>query len=763
MARTQWIGAGVLLLLTLCMFGDVLFTSRPLVLSNGQADLASQFIYWRAFAADQLRHGHLPLWNPHVFCGTPFLGWAQAGVLYPPNWLDVVLPLPLSINLGITLHVFLAGFFTYLWGLRRGLHPVAAVTAGALFMFSGAYFLHVYAGHLSLLYAIAWMPLVLTSIEGWIRTRLRSWILVGAIAIALQIFAGDMQACFYTAVSAGLLLAFDMIGAKERFKALVGFLAMYIVAMALGAVQLLASFQASSESVRADGISYRFASMVSFAPENLLTLLAPGFFGNMLTAPYWGQWYLWEMCLFTGVSGLSLAVYGAVCGKRETRRALVPLVLILLILALGSNTPLFRLLYHWVPGFNRFRGNAKFIMEASLFMTTLAGAGLDCLLRNPRGHKWLALGLALAGALVGGVALELHATTLSTNPENGWARAMQNVYATQASDLPAEVYTDPSSVKEAGVFAAKCLFVASAEFLALSGLIFLCGVSRKFAYMIGLVAIVEVFVFARSSRVTFDPSSIESPTLKTFLDQRPGDYRIFYQRTPNIAMGLGKEDVWGYAPLALKRYAEFMAFTQGQPPDGANQYLDFSQLHPLHAMLRWRYAFIATKEGDRVLTAKSVMPRLQLIQDYRVISGRDAIFQAMSSPSFDPQQQVILETEPTPTPTPFPEKGTASVVDSSPGQLTVEADLPHPAILLITDAYSNGWRAQPLEGSAQRTYQVLPANYTVQAVPLSAGHHHFRLEYLPSAYQKGKWISIVSIVGFLFGTGYFARKSYHLA
>jgi hypothetical protein len=645
---TRWIGVGVLLLLVLCMFGDVLFTSRSLVLSDGQNDLASQFIYWRAFTADQLRHGHVPLWNPHVFCGTPFLGWAQAGVLYPPNWLDVILPLPLSINLGIVLHVFLAGLFTYLWGLRRGLHPVAAVTAAVLFMFSGAYFLHVYAGHLSLLCAIAWMPLVLTSVEGWMQTRSRSWILVGAVAIAMQIFAGDIQACFYTAVAAGLLLAFDLISARKRFEVLLGFLAMYIVAAALGAVQLLASFQAASESVRAGGISYRFASMVSFAPENLLTLLAPGFFGNMFTMPYWGQWYLWEMCLFIGISGLSLAVYGAVCGKRETRRALVPLALILLVLALGSNTPLFRLFYHWVPGFNRFRGNAKFIIELSLFMATLAGAGLDCLLHNPRGHKWLSLSLALAGILVGGAALELRATALATGSPNWWTQAMQHVYSTQASDLPTEVYTDPSAVKQAGAFAAKCLFVAAAEFLVLSGLTFLCGVNRRFVYVLGLTAIVEVFVFARSSRATFDPSSTQSSTLKAFLDQRPGDYRIAYQRTPNIAMGLDKADVWGYAPLALKRYAEFMAFTQGQSPDAANQYLDFSQFHSLHAMLRWRYAFVATKDGDRILTAKSVMPHLQLLQEYRVIHERDAIFQAMTSPTFDPQQQVILETEPSP-------------------------------------------------------------------------------------------------------------------
>jgi len=69
-------------------------------------------------------------------------------------------------------------------------------------------------------------------------------------------------------------------------------------------------------------------------------------------------------------------------------------------------------------------------------------------------------------------------------------------------------------------------------------LVFLCGVNRRVVYVLGLTAIVEVFVFARLSRVTFDLSSTQSSTLKAFLDQRPGDYRIFYQRIPNIAMGL---------------------------------------------------------------------------------------------------------------------------------------------------------------------------------------------------------------------------------
>ena len=261
-----WIGTAILLVLTLCMFGDVLFTTKPVVLSGGQNDLASQFIYWYAFAADQLRHGHLPLWNPYVFCGTPFLGWAQAGVLYPTNWLNAVLPLPFSINLGVALHVFLAGFFTYWWALRRGLHPAAAIMSGALFMFSGAYFLHVYAGHLSLLYAMAWTPVVFTSIEGWMQTHARGWILWGMAAVALQIFAGDLQGWFYTAVAVGLFTVFQLLKTRERPRILLGLLAMYVGAAALGAIQLLTSFQAGSESVRGGGVSYEFASMVSFTP-----------------------------------------------------------------------------------------------------------------------------------------------------------------------------------------------------------------------------------------------------------------------------------------------------------------------------------------------------------------------------------------------------------------------------------------------------------------------------------------------------------------
>ncbi len=49
-------------------------------------------------------------------------------------------------------------------------------------------------------------------------------------------------------------------------------------------------------------------------------------------------------------------------------------------------------------------------------------------------------------------------------------------------------------------------------------------------------------------------------------------------------------------------------------------------------------------------------------------------------------------------------------------------------------------------------YEILPANFALQAVPLSAGQHNFRLEYLPTVSVFGRqisfnfmvWVSVVS-------------------
>ncbi|MBW2601742.1 MAG: hypothetical protein JRD47_07440 [Deltaproteobacteria bacterium] len=751
----------ILLGFTAAMFAGVLLSTEKIVLSIPHTDLFDQFAYWREFGFSQMRHGNLALWNPHVFSGAPFFGGLQSALLYPLNIVYLILPLAMAINVSVAMHVFLVGTFMYLWALHRGLHPLACLLSSVLLMFCGANFMQIQAGHLPHLCTMTWAPLVFLSIDGFFRKPMLRWCLLGMFAITMQIFAGYPQHLYFTAVTAALYSTLCMVKAKQRVRIFLGLLSMYAGASVLGAVQLLPAIQVAGESIRSGGLSYEFAARFSFPPENLITFFAPCFFGNETTIPYWGRWYLWEMFLFVGVTGLMLAVYGSFCGKRSIRRFSVAMVVTLIFLALGAYTPLFGILHGSIPGFDKFRGSSKFIFQASLFITMLAGIGFDHIARHGIIKRKTVVAILIVGMILGTAAVCIRNSAEEPNDTGWWRHAMYQVYDTSQSYLPQEHYRDPQFVRKAGFLASRSLMVGAGICVLLSFLLLLLGTSRKLPYVIAILAMAEIFVFARMSLSTFHLSSIRSPKIEKMLASHPGDYRIFNPKRPDAAMSMGVNDIWGYDSVVLKRYAEFMTFTQGNPPNEASQYVEFTRLHRLYKMLRCRFSFIPTKgKGGKVevIESEDVMPRLQLIQDYAVMKDRDEIFDIMEGPSFDPRQKVILETHPQPEPVVSEKKGTASVIDSSSDHLTVEADLPGPAILLITDTYSDGWNARALPGSSQQEYVVMPANYILRAIPLSRGYHRIRIEYKPLTFQIGKWVSMGSFVSCMIFLGWHLRK-----
>jgi uncharacterized membrane protein YfhO len=72
-----------------------------------------------------------------------------------------------------------------------------------------------------------------------------------------------------------------------------------------------------------------------------------------------------------------------------------------------------------------------------------------------------------------------------------------------------------------------------------------------------------------------------------------------------------------------------------------------------------------------------------------------------------------------------------------PDELTIEVDTDKPTLLLVTDLYESSWRAEPLSGSVQQSYRVMPADYIIRAVPLMAGHHRLRFVYAPAGFKAG--------------------------
>jgi hypothetical protein len=567
----------------------------------------------------------------------------------------------------------------------------------------------------------------------------------------MQVLAGHPQYVFYTGVAAALYAVLCACKATARKWFLLGLAGIVAGGIALSAVQLFTGLAESRETLRSAGLPYGLAASYSFPPENFLTLLAPHIFGGTKSPAYWGRCYFWEASFFVSVTGLMLAGAGAIWGERHKRRFALVMALVLIVLALGSHTPLFKLLYYYAPGFDKFRGSAKFLFLASLFVALLAGIGLDRLLKGFRVPGLLCAGAAGMAVLLVAAALWLQPSSAAGVSSEGasWHKILLAVRGTGETMLPEADYRDPAFVSKASEGATRSLWTGAGSCALLAALLFLARSRPRTIPLLVVLGAVELFWFAHDSLDTCVLSETVDSAMRHFLQEHPGDYRIINVANPNTAMLLGAQNIWGYDPGVERRYAEIINFTQSKDPELATYSTVVSQYHPLYEMLRCRFQFALTMGRVVISEAANAMSRLQLVSRFRVMRQRDDIFAALTNADFNPREEVILETAPDPEPRVATNAGTVSLLESSTDYLALEADVQSPSILLVTDTYAKGWRARPLAGTVQSLYRVLPANYCLRAIPLAAGHHHLRLEYQPAGYALGKWVSIVSLVVFV--------------
>lgn len=739
-AQRSWPWLGGLALLVLAMFADVLGPGTR-VLGDPAADMMFHTLPWRTFGFGELARGNLALWNPWVYGGAPYFGGGQAALLYPSNLLFLLLPTSHAINWSIAVDCWLGGAFMFLWARRRGLVPFAAFVSAALFMFSAPFFHRIQAGLVTSLAAMAWMPLLFLCMDEWLASRKPRWCLVGMLAVAVQIFSGQSQYVYYTALIAGLYAGARLLEPRERrLQAAAGLLSVYAGGVLLAAVLLLPALQATAESVRGQALPYEFAASYSFPPESLISLLVPGFFGDIIRQPYWGRFFM-EVA-FLGVIGLFLALHGQGAANMDGKRALRVTVVAAIVLALGKYTPLYRLLYDWLPLFDRFRANARFMGLAVMLLTLFAGYGLDRILREravPARSLWVA----------GGIAALLAVATVVVRAID-WFPVFNAMMATMESFASGEVYGNPAGVLASQAFAALCTAVAACTLAIGTGVALCVRRAPRAAVLLGVLAVAEVFAFARLQRPAFDSTALPiHPDLPKLLPQ-PVDYRILNTFNHNGGIFIGVPDVWGYDPFVAQRYAELMRWSAGGDPARATQMMEWKRYHPLLTMVRLKYV-VEIKNSVMTLTPGALPPlgHVELVGGYRVASGRDAVFKALDAPDFDPRRTVILEREPNPLPVQAASQGRAVIVRQSTDWLEIEAEASAPSILLVTDAWTPAWRARALEGSSATRYEVMPANYALRAIPLAAGKHRLRLEYSPVMFRLGSVVSAAAALAWL--------------
>ncbi|MDQ3440373.1 MAG: YfhO family protein, partial [Planctomycetota bacterium] len=616
-------------------------------------------------------------------------------------------------------------------------------------------------GHLPHLCVMAWTPLLLLAVDAWrsAAPRGRGWVLLGMGAVAMQVLAGHPQYVYYT----GLILSFYAIllasRAPRRWTFLAGFAAMYLGGAMLSAVQLLAGMQAVSESIRGGGTTYDFARAFFLPFENLLTFFAPRLFGDAVNTAYVGRWFPWETSVFVGVTTILLAGYATIAVPARRRVFAVTVAVVALLLALGRQTPLFELMYRAVPGFASFRGQSKFAHFASLFLALLAGMGFDELLAamrtagRPRGGRGLVLSAFAAAVLLAGLAIAV--SPERSGLSGAWSRLLAGAEA--RGELGASsVFADPKAVAEHARHASTALLLASTTAAAFAIVLLVARRHWRVSYALPALLAAELLWFASAATPTCPvaPQGYD-PAWRVALDRDPAraDVRVLHRGMTyaNLGMTLGYRDVWGYDPLVLRRYGELIGASQGEDPDAADPFMTFVRIPPVFRMLRMRYFFERHPNRPPVIAFDDPLPRFQLIGEARVVTDRDERLAALLAPEFDPRRTVLLERASPVTLTGAPLNGSIQQTGSSTDHFDFIAETDRPALLLITENYSSGWRIVSTGDAKppQAEYAILPANHALMAVPLTPGRHHLRLEYSPLAFRIGAWVSGISLAGYL--------------
>ena len=398
------------------------------VLAGG--DVFTYFYPYWAEATRAIRAGRLPLWNPYLFMGAPFLANSQAGVFYPLNWpLWLLLPAHQSVHLTIVLHLCLAALNGYLWGrasLRLG--RVGAWTVGATFALGG--YLGAQVEHVNQLQGLAWLPLMLVLYDRSFTSNPESRIskpkaaFAGlAIVVGLVFLTGHTQTAFISLVGLatyGLGPALCPLrvraaggGWRRREWRPLARRAVFLVAVvglgiALAAVQLIPTWELSRLSVRAGGLPFKERVSFSLSPFYLARALLPGFDETVPPQHI-------EHVAYVGIAGLALAAVGisrTVPARPLPRRCpastrfpptaavgVYLLTILGLFLSLGLYNPVYLLLARYVPGFVHFRVPARWLVLYVLGMAALAGWGANALLHCRVRVDWRTL-LYFAVALV---------------------------------------------------------------------------------------------------------------------------------------------------------------------------------------------------------------------------------------------------------------------------------------------------------------------------------------------------------------------------
>lgn len=346
----------------------------------------------RGLVGVDLRAGHLPLWDPYIWSGSPLLAGFNAGAAYPLTWLFAVLPHVLAWVTGqVVVEVVAAlGVFTLL--RFQGRSFTAATLGAAAFSYGG--FVAMQVVHIDLVEAAGWLVWAFVALDR-IGHRPQGrpvlpWVGLLGLSLGLMALTGAAEPVLDGGVALALFalwLVWQCRGRRFEIVASVG--AGVVLGALVGAAQLLPGNALQGQSQRATHTYWYFASG-SMNKSLTALLLDPLLLGGAHSSPlaYVGTYNLSEISGYVGILPV-MAVVGLLA-RRHRRHPEASewwiwyvIAVVGLVLVWGGFTPIGHL-EHLVPFYNRQRLLSRNWLEVDLALVVLFAAWVDHMLLAPR-------------------------------------------------------------------------------------------------------------------------------------------------------------------------------------------------------------------------------------------------------------------------------------------------------------------------------------------------------------------------------------------
>jgi O-antigen/teichoic acid export membrane protein len=654
------------------------------------SDLLLENYAWKLFIRRSLAAHQLPLWNPYLFAGVPFLAAGQHSALYPLSVLFYVLPVAQAYGWFTLLQLVLAGLFAGFFARTIRLSDTASATTAVTYAFSGFFIVSV--DFPMVLAAACWLPLVLAMIERLVQkaeagdrhpTAYVPYASLGAVAVGVMALAGHAEIALYvllvSAFYALCRLVLLWLHRRDRgllIRAAMALAAMVALGLALGAVQLIPLYELVRHNFRQGSVRYADVIGWAYPLRQIVAFFVPDVFGNPahhryfdlftrtwqpfthnalgepVDNPFWGIKNYVEAGSYVGILPPILALVALLVGlrRRDQHR---PYVVIFAVLAGASllfafGTPAYALLYYGVPGFNQLHSPFRWVFPYTLAIAVLAGIGAQVLasMRQrptqwPRAVAWLTFS---AGAVL---LIALLGVFFQPGAVVGLADRL-----VASSDLAQHAFPNGAaflSYEWRNLFWLALALIGAGAVLRVSYCpIYLprrLGGHLAWKPLAILVLSADLLVIGHGFNPAADPALARfTPPAVQFLQAQKGLFRITSLDSPtsgkilnpNVGMFYGLQDIRGYDSIIPKQYADFMGLieTQGQ--------LLYNRISPLYWRGSLDSALLDLLNVRYVLTREQITNshyRLVYDDDLRIYENTDVLPRAF----IVPRARVILD------------------------------------------------------------------------------------------------------------------------